>query len=592
MRRIRPLLGALWVGTVVTAGTVATTSVLVACDNEQAPETHVKRLSDPIKRAQAVTRLVQFYEDAMTNDKKNREGPHVKPLLDVIVPPLTELAVKGELDEKTQGELVAMLSDTRDKRAVPALVKAIDDYRPDDKRGEKFDADIANVVLNLGETKEMAASDALLKLFTSLRASWPKAQHKGFYRILRDTMLKIGDPKWEPQLVKMLDVPIKTLKQKELKQITDQVYWQTVAIELLGQMQAKTAVVPLIKVVLSPFKVNLQVTAISALIKIGKPAIDEGVKLLNGESAALQTYAEEEYIRATKDNDRKVDKKVEEVAKDVYKMSATIIVSNIGRPECVDPLLTAMGKGDNETRSVIARELSKLPINDKVTAAFKTAWEKTGLTEPIPPAGNAKEALTGAVGGFFDRSLSVWVAEQAIGLKGEEADVNPVVSVALEGIMKIGGKSEFAMLDKLAEVKINYPEKSTIGKAYEKEIATSKQMVEKCGDDLDCWAKLLVSPEAQDSQGYGGIKAAYMIAAAGGDAARAKLVESIPRLINPAVRFVAISAIDRLAPNGDKATADKLQDIVDKAYATRDDEKINEVKSLNTVIYRLRARAQ
>src|SRR5690606_25507948 len=123
----------------------------VGCEDEQSPSTHVDRLQDPKRKEQAVKRLLQFYEDAMTKDQKNREGESVKPLLEEIVPPLTELALKNELSTATQGDLLRFLADTRDPRVLPALIKALEDYRIDDKRAEPYDAAITDVIRNIGE---------------------------------------------------------------------------------------------------------------------------------------------------------------------------------------------------------------------------------------------------------------------------------------------------------------------------------------------------------------------------------------------------------------------------------------------------------
>ena len=592
LRRISPLLVALFIGGVTASTTVLMAGSLAGCTDENAPETHVERLKDPLKRTAAVKRLILFYEDAMTNDKKDRKGKNVAPLLEKILMPLIDVAMKGDLDQKTQGQVLSFLADTQDKRAGKALAKAVSEYKPDDKRGEKFDADMANVVRGLGALGVPEANAPLLKLFVELRASYPKARYKGFYRILRDTMLKIADPSWESQLIKLLARPIKTLKKKQIKAITNEVFWQTVAAEILGKLKSRDAVVPLIKVVLSPFKVNLHTTSIVALIKIGKPAIKEGVKLLNGDAPKLIKYAEDEYLRRVKDNDGKVNKKVQATAKSSYKGAATIIVSNIGRGECIEPMLKAAAKGDAVTKAVIGRELSKLPADPGVTKAFKGIWEKMSLTQSMPPAGYAKEALSSAVGTFFDQKLAVWLAEKALELKGDEGDVAPVQQVALEVLMKTAGKADWPLIEKLAAIKVTRPTKTTVGKAFEKELKKAKALVDKCDEKgLDCYAKVMASSEAQKGQGFEGIKAAYMVATKG-EAARAKLVAALPRLSNAAVRFVAVSAIDRLSPKGSKKTADALQVLVDKAYASKDERRIKQFKSLNPFIYRLRARAQ
>src|SRR5688572_15675081 len=124
-RRIAPLLRSLLLGAVASSVVVTTGAAVIGCADENDPQTWVKYLEDPGKKPAAVKRLIQFFDDAMTKDKDNREGEHVKPLLDVIIPPLTEQCVNGDLDDRTRSQLVKLLSDSRDKRAEPCFVKTL-----------------------------------------------------------------------------------------------------------------------------------------------------------------------------------------------------------------------------------------------------------------------------------------------------------------------------------------------------------------------------------------------------------------------------------------------------------------------------------
>ncbi|MSP23967.1 MAG: hypothetical protein EXR75_02155 [Myxococcales bacterium] len=592
LRRVGPVLYALMTGAVTTAGAGVVATMSVACADEQAAATHVERLSDPIKRTAAVERLLQMYDDKMTVDGSNRDGENVKLFRDTAVPQLAALAEKGDLDSKSQGRLLARLADMRDPRAIPALIKALGDYKMDDKRPDDFDGDIAEIVRNLGEMKTKEAGGAILKIFTEMRASWPKAQNKTFYRTVRDTMLTLQDPAWEEPLIKLLEAEVKSLSNKEQKAIMDQMFWQTVAAELLGNMRSEKAVRPLIKVVLSPFKGPVGVTAISGLIKIGKPAIDAGVKLLNGEDKELAEYAESEFIRAKTDKGDKIDDKDKAEAKKAYVDNAVIIVANIGRVECIAPMLAALEKGDGTSKAVIARELYKLPADPKVIAAFKKVWIDTGLTAQMPPSGNAKEALTEATSSFFDTELAVYVVEQALLLKGEEADTSPIQEVALSMLLKLAGTGQLELLGKVAATEITYPAKVAIGKAFTKEIAIVKKLVGECGKDSACYLKTLASPEASKDSGFLGIKAAYMVASVGGDGTLDKLVEILPSIKNAAVAFTIVQAIDRLSPKGNPAAVAKLQGMIDKAALSRDEAQISKLAPLKTVVFRMRARAQ
>src|SRR4051794_1970922 len=98
VRRIAPLLSSLLLGAATASAVALGAGAIAGCADENDPATHVKKLDDPATRAQAVSRLIQFYEDKMTQDKGDRAGTQVKPLLELIVQPMTERCVAGDLD--------------------------------------------------------------------------------------------------------------------------------------------------------------------------------------------------------------------------------------------------------------------------------------------------------------------------------------------------------------------------------------------------------------------------------------------------------------------------------------------------------------
>src|SRR5690606_7808577 len=188
------------------------------------------------------------------------------------------------------------------------LGKALKDYRIDDKRAEPYDGAITDVIRNVGEmvragtvkdNKELNA--ALFDVFKKAHNSYPKVQENFFNQILSATLYEIADPSWEGELVKMVEQPIKSAQAKFRKAASDQFYWQITATSILGKLESAKAVEPLLKSILSPLKGPMANEAMIALIRIGKPALDRALKLLEGQDQALADYAKEEFIRALKD---------------------------------------------------------------------------------------------------------------------------------------------------------------------------------------------------------------------------------------------------------------------------------------------------
>lgn len=103
---------------------------LAACADENDPKTWVKRLDDPAQRAQALKRLDEMYQGAMSSANSNREDPKVKGIIDDADEALTKVYTTQQLDEKTRKDLIKLIADMGDPRGAPAFAKAFKDYEP------------------------------------------------------------------------------------------------------------------------------------------------------------------------------------------------------------------------------------------------------------------------------------------------------------------------------------------------------------------------------------------------------------------------------------------------------------------------------
>jgi len=581
-RRFAPLLRSLLFGAVTAGCATMAAGTIVGCADENDPMTHVKKLGDPATRTPAVKRLAQFFEDAMTRDNKDRNGPTVKPLVDKIVGPLTEVCTAGDLDDRTNSNIIKLLSDMRDARTEPCLVKALKDYRP----GNTED-DVRYAARAVAALKLKSAAAPLIEVFGKTDASNPKSQTH--YRDVHDAMVALADPSWESQLINYLGHPVDPKDQKVLMK---EMFWQITAAELLGLMKSANAVKPLIKVTLSPAKANAHITSILALVKIGKPTVAPTVALLKGEDKDLIDYSKVEFIKAAGG-----DKKAEKGAESAHVAMASLILATIGREETGAPLVEAVGKTEDAgVRAVIARELTKLPKSDATLKAFQDAFEKTPTNAQIPGVGaGAREVMLESATMFFDASLVPWMIQQAKSMKGDEYDLPPIREATFGAALKLAKADQVALLDELYNQKTTGADgkPSVVGKAFEKEYKLTKELLTACGDKIDCYLGKVAEPASQDEKTqFTGIKAAYMIGILGDASTRQKIVDLMPKLTNAAVRYVSATAIDFLSPKGDAQIAAALRKMVDEAEEQRDQVKIKLNTPLKQVIYRLEARAQ
>ncbi|MFO0592904.1 MAG: hypothetical protein U0441_35510 [Polyangiaceae bacterium] len=608
----------------VAAAAVSAVTV-VGCADENDPQTHVDRLKDPATRPGAVNRLVQFFEDAMTRDDKNREGPTVKPLLDKIVKPMNEVCVGGDLDERTNSKLIKFMSDARHPDGEPCLVKALKDYKPD-----STEEDIRWAARAVSAMKLKSAAGPLIDVFLKMKPSKPKAG--AMYRDVYDAMDALDDPSWESQLVAILDKPISDPKKREA--LIDEVQWQTnTAAMCLGHLKSEKAVPGLLKVMLTPAKADAQATAIRALIKIGKPSSNAAIALLSGQNADLVKYATEEAMKAYGDKPNDSQKKSAQTA---YIATAALVLATIGREESVAPLLAALDKADDTSRAIIARELTKVPGSPEVLKAFQTAFEKTSTGQSIPPGQGAREALLDAAGMFFDASLVPWLIKQAQDMKGEEDNLGPIRESTLITAAKLMKADQIDVVDKLYsakpsadalkkmnedaeedmkaakerlskakddkekeaannEIKALEEQKKgvkTFGSGMSKEWKLAKDLLAACTNNVDCYIAKAADPasQAEDTQ-FQGIKSMYMIGELGDASVKQKLLDNMPKFKNAAIRFLAVQLIDRLSPKGDVELAKKLQAIVDEAETKKDAQMMAANAPFKDVIYRLNARA-
>jgi hypothetical protein len=275
--------------------------------------------------------------------------------------------------------------------------------------------------------------------------------------------------------------------------------------------------------------------------------------------------------------------------------TAALVLGSIGRAEAAAPMIETLAGADDLTRTIVARELTKLPKTEATMTAFKGVVEKLPLDVALPDGAGARQALLEAAGSFYDPSLVPWLVKTSKELKGEEEQIDPVRGAALTTAIKLMTAAQKSVVDELYTIKSQGPDgkPSTLGKGYEAEYKTALALLGECGDKADCYAGKLGEAASQTKEGqFRGIKAGYMVGALGNADTRAKVVAAFPTMTNAALRFVSVMVLDALSPKGDAALATTLQKIVDEAEEKKDTVKMQGNAPFKVEIYRLQARAQ
>lgn len=576
--RTLSLIRALMLPAAVVTGAAAVATTVVGCKDESQPEYWVDKLDDRAWKPRAVKRLEQFFEDAFTRANKDLTSPDVKALADKTLEPLVNTYMNdyADLDEKTRVSLIKLIAAFRDPRAEPALKKAFEEFG---KRGKGAE-DVKWAARAAGEMKMPALSEPMVASFDQLRASTMEGGR--VYRDLNDAMLKNPSPAWSGILKKKLEpeiTPPQNAKEKsQVDKFRDELFWQTTSAQLLGEIKDESAIEPLLKVMLDPSKADVQATAVLALVKIGKPAADRTIKILKDQDPAMASYAAARTQRASGAKEPPKDKPHIQVA--------ALILGVMGRQDTLPQMIEALKTTKDETtKSIIAREIAKIPSTPASKQAFKEAFEGISLDANIPPGVNALQQLVESAGQFYDSSFVPWLLERPEAVKGGGDEMKLLQSTVTVTAIKLMKPDQIGVVD--AAVK-------RWGTQVEKDsMKQGRDLLTACGDRVSCYLAAMEKSEHQEKdKQFIALKAGYMVGIYGDEKARDELIAGLESVENAAVRFTAAQTIDYLSPKGSKDAADLLQRIIDTNAKSADKDKMMGDAPLKQVMYRVRARAE
>jgi hypothetical protein len=436
---------------VATAAALCFGAVVTGCTDENDPKTWVSQLNDPAKQVQAVNRIVQKYEDSLTEDKKDREGAHVKPLLDVVMDPMTKLCTDGKMTDQTRSKVVKFIADTWDKRGIPCLKKTLEDYKPGTTEG-----DVQQVMRAVANTKMPELEDGVVKVFMALKATDAASRQDNMYLDVQAATNAVATKAHEDDFIKLLQRPMPDDPKKDPKGTTNEWYWQVNAAQILGNLHSEKAIKPLMAAMLTPAKFNSVIgnECVMALVKIGKPVVAPATALLNSSSdmADLIKLSTDENLKAAADiKDAKQLEAAKKAAEKAHVSIAAQILGQLGRADAAQPLIDALAKAPDEAaKAVIAYQLPSIPKTDETENAFKSTFEAMKIDTPGPSGNTAREDLLGVATNFYDASLVPWMLDQANKLKGEPTDVEAIKLKTLDRAMLL------MKHDQVADVKTLY----------------------------------------------------------------------------------------------------------------------------------------
>lgn len=542
------------------------------------PAYWLTKLGDAALQARAIRQLEQFYEDAVTRSNGDTKATEVRALIDQTVQPLVHAYVEhyATFDTRTRVGLIKLLATYQDPRTEPALKKAFDEFvrKPATSKDE---SDVKWAAKAAGELKLPGLSRPLLEAFGALKVSTTLGGVS--YRTVSDALLAAPDRAWVEPLIARLEpeipLPRKAQDASLLDGYRNQLFWQMAAAQLLGRLGDPRAVDPLLRVMLDPAKVDVQATAILALVRLGKPSVEAATKLLQGSHTELVAFNAQRIEALT--GKRPVDSP--------YRSTAALVLGTIGRSDGEAPLIAALqAEKDASLRALFARELGKLPASAASKSAFQSAYTSLKLDAELPgEAGSALEALTESAGSLRDSTWVDWLLLRATQASGHADDVESYRTSVLITALKLARPAQLPAVKKAID---KYGGDVEL-RAYQQ----TQRLFDMCGERVDCYLTQIQKPDAQEHDGqWYGIKAGYMLGILGNEQTRDKLVNVLDKLTNAAVRYVAAQSIDHLTPRKNAGVVAKLDAIVTKNANSADRDKAANDAVVRQVMYRIGAR--
>jgi hypothetical protein len=555
----------------VVVGLCATLCASVACDDENDPKTWTKRLDDPAQRANAIKRLTQFYEDGMTKASNDASSPDIKAMLDTMVDPLTKTYTAGDLDDKTRTDLMKFLAETHDPRTQPALAKALKDFEMGKTDDEvRVACESITAMAKSGTKLDQTLVDELWSVFSKFQIS--KAKSERLYKALHDAIVAVHDPSYGEKAIDKLSKSVADSVDSHQDQV---MWWQQTSIQVISELRDAKAIKPLILVLLTPSKLDLNALTRMTLLKMAKQAEPELIKALNGQDP--------DYVKAG------------EAFKD--KTNLAIVADTLAllsRPAGRDAILNALPNADTDTtKTAFAQALVQFPEDARVLPAFMAAYNKLKWDASVELLGALKPraALAQASAGFYDPGLTDWLVKEMEKAPDAASKLLPL-EAALK-VMPANRKGEVGAA--LQGARGALP--GDVFNASKQMFDYAGQVAEKCGSTTNCYLSVLDDPipSTPTTANWRAIKAAWMAVIYGDGAAqattRSELVKRLDKVKDASARLALAEAVDELAPAGDVAAADAFDKVVAADTKAGDKLLLMADDSVVKIALRLRARA-
>lgn len=522
------------------------------------------RLQDASQVEAAVVDLIGQFGAAAANGTGTTEArafvaSYAGPLSDAFVDQYAAIS------PKTRGSLLNLLLSFDDPRAIPAHQKAIQNYAA---TGTSPNDAIA-ACQAAQRMKDDRLANALLTAFQKLDMS--DKDGRRFSRHLQAAMLFNASSNWAPVLLTHLAAPIHRpasfSDKAAVKSFQNELFWQTSAAMLLGEMREASAVTPLMAALLDKTKRDVHPHAELALLKLGKPSVGVAEQLLTAADANLVALA----------------KAAEPELAEPQVFFAADLLAKLAPASSRGKLEQAWTKTkDPVSKVLLALALARLPKQASSLEIWKKTTLATQLHTTLPRGESALEALAESAPYWFEPELVPWLNQrvsQAPGKGSRKGDLQRGLVIAISHLLtepyqkaahkvaqEFGGRTGTPAFD-----------------------AASKQLA-LCGEDPACYAKELNAGASSSPEVLLAIKAAVMVGIFGKNEHRDALLGKLGDVRNRTLQEAIVRAIEHLSPQPDAKLLDALAKLSAPPQGQPETVQADTVNPISLGLFRLRMR--
>lgn len=577
--------------------------VLMGCHAQpDDPAGQAEELADPVRRQNAIGNLHTLYSSSLAAAQKmtaeddrdaraieevpgegNRTKPGPKAIADASIEALVRTYLDHPEDTQAAQRIIALLSEMRDPRALPAFIKAVD-WRNEVNEDQAIAAAQAIEGIDVPESEKGAIVEALANALDRIQGSRGVDNRMRIHFIR--TLGYLGDRRAAPILTK-----IATRIAEEQNFLINRM-----AAEQLGELRDPAAIPAMIKALFlfAPNNPAQRMNDVGgqALVQIGQPAHAPLVALLNGENEDAERIAQS-YIRTIAQRDENAASKMD--PRSVVIGEACFALGQLGLRTGMDPMmahvtpLTSMSvrdaaDGGESKRHVYGNALncttSLIQINrqesdtPRLRQTIVDVYQRIPESWPPEAPGAMRSQLLAATMHTYDAGLLDFLH----GVAADRQGLPDFRVVAARSYAALAAKNDVARLRAVIAAE---PEGGQVRQLFEQSNA-ALDLASECDENLECYLAKVGDSDAEVAR-----KAAYMVARFGrGNAqAIAALVEQVDHA-SVVVRGDVLYAIDWVATSG-SPEAVRAIDTVRKAEEGR-----SSWNQISSVAMAIRARLQ